>query len=149
MILLENFGGLSTKRLKNFEEKHILRLPVDYRCFLLKNNGGYIENGNFLINDFQGEDRIEVFHGLDLKQRFSNIEYLIETYSDRFNVKVLPIGHDGGGNFICLDVNEGQNYGKVYFYDNEVDNENDDGSLNRDNLYLISNSFTEFLEKLH
>ncbi|MEZ4903851.1 MAG: SMI1/KNR4 family protein [Spirosomataceae bacterium] len=53
-----------------------------------------------------------------------------------------------GGNYVCICL-KGENYGKIYFYDHEVENENEDGTLNWDNLYLIANSFTEFLEKLH
>ena len=149
MKLTENFGGTSPDRIQAFERKNNFKLPKDYSNFLLLNNGGYIEKGVFLINDFQGYDKIEVFHGFELNNEYSNLDYLVDMFPDRFIKNIIPVGRDGGGNYICLNVNEGEDYGKIYFYDHEVDNENNDGTLNWDNLYLVADSFTEFIEKLH
>jgi len=149
MEFLKKFDLISTSRIVEFEEKNNIRLSNDYFDFLKNYNGGYPARDKFKINDSQGTDILDVLHGLDVKPRFSNLDYLVDNYSDRFIHHVIPIGHDAGGNYICLNLKEGTNYGKVYFYDHEIDNEDENGNLNWDNLYLIADSFSEFLEKLY
>lgn len=61
---------------------------------------------------------------------------------------ILPIGHDPGGNYICIALTD-ENYGQIYFYDHEEPNEDSNGNVNWNNLYLVAKSFSEFLNKLH
>ena len=149
MEFLKNFDMIFTPRIIAFEEKNNFKLPDDYFRFLKNYNGGYPTRDKFNISDSQGIDILDVFHGLDVKPRFSNLDYLVDNYTDRFIHHIIPIGHDAGGNYVCLNVNQGNDYGKVYFYDHEVENEDENGNLTWDNLYLIADSFSDFLEKLY
>ncbi len=149
MEFKKKYGFTNTHSIEEFEAQFNILLSLDYKEFLKNENGGIPLKKTFLINNKQGYDTIDIFFGLDMEKPFLSLSYLIESYFDRFPKGILPIGEDPGGNYICLNVNEGEDYGKIYFYDHEVDNENNDGTLNWDNLYLIADSFTEFIAKLH
>ncbi|WP_318010246.1 SMI1/KNR4 family protein [Bacillus sp. 28A-2] len=77
---------------------------------------------------------VELFYGLE--QNDYDIREAIKTYKEQ-----LPeIADVDGGDLICLDVSE-INQGKIYFWDHELgDGEQD--------LFLIANTFTEFIEGL-
>lgn len=147
-MLRKDFGGGTIEKIQNFESKMGYRFPLDYLEFLKNNNGGFPQKKVFLINDAQGQDSLSVFFGVDLANNYISIDYLYENFGDRFPNGVIPIGEDPGGNYVCINLSD-ESYGRIYFYDNEIENENDDGKLTWDNLYLIAASFTEFLEKLH
>ncbi|PSL23627.1 SMI1/KNR4 family protein [Dyadobacter jiangsuensis] len=149
MEFLKKFDSIPSSRIDAFEEKHGFKLPTDYYEFLSTHNGGYPSLDKFEISDSQGADVLDVFHGLDVQSRFCNLDYLLDNYPDKFLKKMIPIAHDPGGNYICLNVNEGDSFGHVYFYDHEISNEGVDGGLTSDNLYLISRSFSEFLLKIY
>lgn len=150
MEFLRENGGIASRSITNFENKYSIVLPISYRKFLIQFNGGLTAKGSevFLINEYQKSSIIDKFYGLNIKES-SNIEFYLDNYYDIFPGGIIPIGEDPGGNYICLNANGNEDYGKIYFYDHEIDNENEDGTLNWNNLYLIANSFTEFLEKLH
>lgn len=147
-MLRKDFGTGTIEKIQYFESRMGLKFPSDYFEFLKKNNGGFPQKKVFLINETQGEDSLSVFFGIDLTNNYISINYLYENYEDRFPKGVIPIGEDPGGNYICINLNE-ESYGKIYFYDHEVENEDENGKLTWNNLYLIADSFTEFLEKLH
>jgi hypothetical protein len=90
-----------------------------------------------------------LFFGINLEKTRFNILGVIEEGFSEFPSGVIPIGEDPGGNYICLNLNEGIDYGKVYFYDHEVENEDDEGNITWDNMYLVADSFKAFIELLH
>jgi len=59
--------------------------------------------------------------------------------------KVIPIAYAGGGNLVCISLEKGV-YG-VYYWDHELEpNEGELPSWN--NMYFLSNSFSDFLKML-
>ena len=64
----------------------------------------------------------------------------------RMPEELVPIAHDPGGNQICIAV-AGPKTGAVYFWDHEEEAD-DDETPGYDNVYLIANSFNEFLNSL-
>lgn len=59
---------------------------------------------------------------------------------------VFSIAHDPGGNLICIDINDD----KVYFWDHEKEvNYSCSDDNDRSNLYLIAESFNEFISILN
>ena len=149
MDFKKKYGSTTLLSIVNFESKYGYLLPEDYKEFLVVQNGGIPLKKVFLINKEEQYDSIDVFFGLDMEKPFLNLDYLVETYQDKFPKSIFPIGEDSGCNYICLNVDKSADYGKIYFYDHEVENEDENCTLNWSNLYLIANSFTEFLEKLH
>ena len=59
----------------------------------------------------------------------------------------LPIGYDaGGGGKTCIAIKEGDDYGKLYYWtDNPYWWKKDDYNY----LFLIANSFTDFINGLY
>ncbi|GAB3939867.1 hypothetical protein GCM10028805_00780 [Spirosoma harenae] len=149
MEFKKQYGSTSRDDIHNLEEKINSKLPADYESFLLTYNGGIPMKNRFLINSSQGFDSISVFFGLSFEKSHLNIDYLLDYYAERFPLGIIPVGEDPGGNYICLDANQGESYGKVYFYDHEIDNEDAQGNPTRDNLFLVADSFTEYLKSLH
>jgi len=126
-------------------------LPDDYKKFLLKFNGGFPEKKIFHIDDQQGEDILSVLYGIDKENKTR--EHLTLAYNFNFlridlPQNILPIGHDPGGNYICMSLSE-DNYGKIYFWDHEVPNEDKNGKTNYNNMYLIAEDFNVFIDNLH
>lgn len=148
MEFKKQYGNTNYEDVRKFEEQVSSKLPADYESFLLTYNGGIPMKNRFLISSSQGFDSISVFFGLSLDKSSLNINYLLDYYAERFPLGIIPIGEDPGGNYICLDANQGGSYGKVYFQDHEIDNEDAQGNPTRDNLFLVADSFTEFLKSL-
>jgi hypothetical protein len=72
----------------------------------------------------------------------------IMLFIHRIPKELIPIGCDGCGNQICLGV-AGERYNKVYFWDHEEEMDGEETEPWYDNIYLIANSFEEFINKLH
>jgi len=134
---------------KQFE----VRIPDDYKAFMLENNGGIPEEDwafDFIV--YGGEDPtssvINYFHtiypqeegGYDSLRRAFSISR-DEGYSPAW---LIPIGSDPGGNIVFLDGSEEGN-GKVLFGDHELE----DPETGYIIMSPIADSFTEFLDKLY
>ena len=112
-------NSISASELKAFENEYNLKLPDDYKQFILSQNGGYPEftlyvnenNDEFLISSFSCIN----FEDADVVSvNDSIITHQIE--EDNIPKHLLPFGLDAGGNDFCISLNE-KDYGKVYkFY---------------------------------
>lgn len=133
--------------LKQAEAEMNKTLPESYRRFLLQHNGGRPSQKYFPLT---GDPRDT--HGM-LEWLFpierGNVYDLVtgNLFLDgRLPDHLVAIGADPGGNQICLSV-AGDDLGKVYFWDHE--DEVEEGETPDDhNVYLIANSFAEFLNGL-
>lgn len=103
-----------------------------------------------LFNAFYGADR-DGLEGYSLRAR-------ARFFKGRMPETIIPIGDDGGAGLICLGI-KGAEAGKVYYWDqaNEPLDEEDyleDFGKQRppeamfQNVYLIANSFDDFLHRL-
>ena len=84
---------------------------------------------------------VDVFFGVDpvkSNQQFS-MEYMLDMYEEQLPKKYVPICGGGPGDLICLSLNK-PNSGKIYYWCHEEPEDQ--------NLFLIANSFTEFIENL-
>lgn len=122
-------------------------LPMEYRSFLLKHNGGEpVEDiFNFKDDKENGSD-VRFFLGIYPDEHRNLLEYL-KTYNGRIPKNLFPIAYDSCGNLICIST-MGSDRGKIYFWDHEMEAyevEEPDYS----NLTLIADSFDEFLNSLH
>ncbi len=130
------------------------RLPGEYREFLLHYVGAFMcdEYVCFHFNevppwaDAEGMMSLDVFYGFT-KGVYGLIQN-IEIFFGRIPATIIPIGDTPFGSQVCLGIS-GDERGKVYFWDKDDereiagDRENDFG-----NVYLIANSFSEFVESL-
>lgn len=137
--------------IKEFEKHINLKLPNDYVEFLLEYNGGRFKEDAYEMLE-PTHKKHGLFQGIDwfftLTEDYNNnLLKNFKLYLNRMPEEFIPIGDDGCGNKICLCI-DGKNYGKVYFWDHNW--ESDEGEEpTYDNLYLIANTFTEFVNKLY
>ncbi len=136
-----------------FERDFNIRLPDDYRAFLLQNNGGrpeedwcfdFVEVGRTevtgsCVSDFYALDPDEVMRWHDLRRaRFAQID------SQKLPDGLLIIAVDPGGNYICMSVAE-EDYGHVVFANHELE-------VSETGYHVVSpvaDSFTDFLDMLY
>lgn len=141
------FGKLSRRSLGAVERKHSLRLPEDYRRFLLKYNGGAPSPMNTI--DFEEEGRstssdVQFFYGIHHGENWASIEWNLECFAGRIVEEGLPIAGDSGGNQYVL-ITRGEREGQIYFWDHEL--ETDPPSYQ--NMSRVADNFAEFTEKLY
>ena len=81
----------------------------------------------------------------------------LRLFNGRMPDTLIPIADDGGGNQICLGV-AGAQLGKVYYWDHDNEWDEDDyeaehgtdmpAEVRFQNVYLVSDSFEEFIGRL-
>lgn len=138
---------LTLEELAAAEQRLKVVFPTDFREFLLKHNGGRPTPNRFLFKDHEGKDSsslVHFFHAI-YDGRIDNLEmkYQFLVSEGRLLPKMAPIANDPFGNLICLSV-AGEDLGNVYFWDHEIEPE----TAGYENMSLIADSFTEFLNKL-
>ncbi len=143
--IVSNNIALNENELDAFLRKIGYKLPNDYLEFLRQHNGGYVKDSysTYFKNGDQKFILTSMF-GLgaddDLKNQF-------EIFKRRIPASCIPIGRDAGGNLVCLNLSE-DNYGFVYFWDHENELEYEEGKITINDLYVIAESFNEFLNSI-
>jgi cell wall assembly regulator SMI1 len=151
-VFSETGKKITNKQIIKIEKKIGCSFPVEYKNFLLTFNGGECEpcGYTFMENSVESEGEIRSFFAIggidgdyDLAENIS--DYVID--EQRMPSLYFPIAEDDGGNLICISCNS-SDYGNIYCWDHE--NECDKEGINnyKDNMYLISLSFDEFIGKL-
>lgn len=127
------------------------RLPAEYKQHLRKFNGGQPEPAGFDIV-WNGQDWTEgwetnsVHYFLAIYDgETSNFLDYYRDFSDRIPADTVPIAYDEGGNLILLGV-EGKNEGKVFFWLQEYES---DDEPNYSNVGFVARNFEKFLNSLH
>jgi SMI1 / KNR4 family (SUKH-1) len=137
------FGKLEPQVLNDFTTKHKLKLPNDYKQFLLEHNGGQpIPWSNKII-----ETNVSWLYGIHQGEYWSNLEAHIEMFEKRIPAKTLPISSDAFGNLFLLSLRK-DTFGEIWFWDHENEAEKS-GKKYFDNITKAGDSFTEFIENLY
>ena len=133
---------LNSTDIKAFETFVGHRLPARYRSFLLKYNGGRPD-----LRDYRNEDgsgaSIERFFSISDSDGNLFDEYRRSASDHILPAHVIPIGDDGGGNWICLSL-DGANAGSTYFWDHD----GADVGGGYDHLQLLTRRFSDLLNGL-
>lgn len=138
MIALKtSFPGTNELAVARFERQLGVRLPEDYRRFLLCCNGGEPMNGAFEVEGW-GSTHVHVFYGLETGYDAYNLDWSRSRLEEVFPDSVIPIACDPGGYKVCLGVRR-RAQGKVYFWDR---------GEQLDALVRIAESFDGFLSGL-
>ncbi|MBK9260029.1 MAG: SMI1/KNR4 family protein [Polyangiaceae bacterium] len=147
-VMEDPFGTITIDAITQFESRRNLSLPDEYKRFLLTSNGGRPVPDAFDVPGWAHENSgMQAFFGVQTGNSY-DLERELDVYDDRIPRDLLPIGCDSFGNIICLGI-EGKRRGKIYFWDHE--DELDENGLHRQdysNVFLVANSFGEFLDKL-
>ncbi len=150
---------ITIKEIEEIERIIGIKLPYAYIKHLLKYNGGHPVNDCYPLIDHilscnilthvktvSCDAQISWFYAI-YNGEYENFLREYKIFSDRLPKGLIPIGRGAGGDLICLSVDT-KTYGKVYFWDRE--NEAPEGEEPWwDNVFLIANSFTDFINSLY
>ncbi|WP_241640820.1 SMI1/KNR4 family protein [Rosenbergiella epipactidis] len=141
--IIDSKGVVSEQELTNLENQLGIKLPIGYREFLKKHNGGYPQPDGFdFADDGSSVDRL--FEVSDSKNE--SITAYFNTYKNRIPKNYFPVAKDPGGNLILIEINGAGS--EIYYWDHE--NEVEDGDVpGMDNMYLIAYNFDEFINNLY
>lgn len=100
------------------EKKYSIIIPIQYKEFLYKYNGGYTPKTKFRVGKISSD--IRGFYGVgDVKLSLNSINL-----REWLGMNLLPIACDSFGNHIVIGLGDGNN-GKIYFCDHEKGNKID------------------------
>lgn len=146
MFMLEifnEFGSVNRIEMDDFEKENGIKLPLDYRKFLLQSNGGKpIADKNLYPPTI-----VTYILGMHNGEYYSSLYKHIEMFKNRLPFSTFPIATDPFGNLFIMSLHE-ENHGHIYFWDHEGEPEIQDGHY-VDNCSFVAYSFTEFIEKLN
>jgi hypothetical protein len=151
--LSKSFGSIDWTRfgpainpddLNAFETRHGLKLPADYRTYLLEVNGGRSLLTELPVPDWPGR-AASGFDFLALLPGDNSLDFWVNFYEGELpEGGFLAIANDAGGNFVLLGT-EKPHVGEVYYWDSSPDWDLDEET---GTMFLVAESFTEFLSKL-
>lgn len=154
--VLFSTGPLAPDRLQAAEHALGIRMPEDYRRFMLQFNGGRPKPRGFDIAWEEGRLGAEDWRTSSLSILYpvedSADENLVSmnrvTFEGRIPKGTLAIASDAGGNVLLLALN-GPYAGKVLFW--VKDHEVEEGAVpGYDNVGLVADSFQDLLDhRLH
>ena len=100
-MLISKFSEIDKDSVEAYEDKFSLKLPNQFRSFILKYNGGETPNTSFKISKESSD--VKAFYGL------GNVKYSLDKVSPQeINGKrYLPIALDSFGNEVVIDVKDG------------------------------------------
>lgn len=148
MDLTDSGPRLSRKDLDKLEKDKHIKLPEDYRKFLLKNNGGITRTEvEFFLDENRYTREAEARCGIDV-QYFYSLDRIRETYDKMISEgsitpSFIPIACDSYGDQILLQSQDELEKG-VFLADCE-------SRTGENGLWIvikITDSFTEFLKML-
>lgn len=144
-MILKGFAGLKDKELREFEKNIGFELPQDYQEFLLKYNGGVINDNknSFKIKELQEITTLDILFGLNLQNTDLDLKNLHKEYASDLLQNMLVIGSDSFGTMIVL-LNQKDDKG-IYYWDYSWEYEQSDEEKNG---YKIAGSFQEFMDNL-
>jgi hypothetical protein len=138
--------ALSETRLVALERAINVSLPVSYRSFLMRFNGGRPNPEFFPIRGLENKSfgAIQYFFWVDDAIQSVNIDWNYKIYKGRIPSNLFPIACDNWGNLICLSL-RGHDRDSVYFWDHDAEHR----PPTYDNVYLVASSFPAFLESIY
>lgn len=134
------------------EEMWRVKLPIDYREFLLDTNGGTpykkefrINNRKYMIVSFlcvlqDTEHHENGYYDIDVV--LSQIEDRLTSNEDLIGCELLPIAELFAGDYLCLDFSNNKDNPIVCVWSHEESGELEPVT------YKVTNSFTEFIQLL-
>jgi hypothetical protein len=121
------------------EKKHGVRIPAEYKEFLLCHNGGHPKRCCFSYGKVPyGDSLVASFFAVD-GPAYMNLAHVVKSYAARLPVDLFPVANDPGGNLILISCARREK-GAVYFWDHEAEG--------KKNVHRIAGSFDAFLAML-
>ena len=132
-----------------FEDQHNLKLPEDYRDFILEVNGGRpVKSWQFDFVEVGDTDSTSsiINYFLSFSNEYNGVQpsYRDRVENEEIPPDMVPIAIDPGGNLILISA-AGEDFGTVCFCDHELE-DSDTGYMI---ISPIEKSFTKFLQSLY
>lgn len=148
MVYRVQRGGppITEERLQRFEEKIGARLSDDYRGFLLEFNGGTpIGPAVFAVPGRRRNytDVLQYLEAIDHENSSLNLENALSQLAGRIPDDAIPIAFCSCGDTVLLSV-RGSRRGQVLMWNHEGE-----GDPDVNNVYVVAESFTEFVDGLY
>jgi hypothetical protein len=126
-----------------FEQRHQIRLPQDYREFLLRHNGGTPVPSAFTFSDDPGSGSVVATLFSLHDKAPADLDRVVKSldWPEAYALGVIRIGRDVGGSGLFL-ATKGKHPGQVLFVDREA-------SLRKPKPVVLADTFDEFLAMLH
>jgi hypothetical protein len=136
------FGTIQLQVIVDFEEANDIKLPEDYKQFLFEHNGG---RPYPCISPVVKSD-VQWIYGMVREPNYASLFWHIEIFQRRIPSWYFPIANDSGGNLYLMSLYH-ENFGMIAFWNHEGET---DGEADQyfDNMRIVANSFTEFLNQL-
>lgn len=143
----------SAAQVADAEAKLQVRLPDDYRAFLMQTNGGYPQPDGFAIAWQQGQppapdwrtSTLSRFYAITEERNSNLLRANTVTFARRLPEQTIAIATDAGSNQLLLALG-GPLAGKVLFW--AKDHEARDGAApGYDNVGVVADSFTDLLQQ--
>ena len=144
---------VSQAEIAHLEQKVEGEFPDDYRSFLLKCNGGYIESNVEYISSFTSKPSefcISSVGGVRHDEPIFSLDSMLVAYHGRIPSDLFWIMSDPCDNAYCIGL-RGENFGQIFFWDHEYEpvKSNWDGGIESSgNTTLIADSFSKFIDGL-
>lgn len=137
-------GSLTIEELEGMEESLGVKLPEEYKRFMLKYNGGVpkVESAGTKIQGTSENMVLQYLMGHKVNKKLSILRWN-EEYKDEIGDEVIVIGMDMGGGIVLLNCEK--NTGEVMYYDDAYGLEETTEEIN---TYEVAGNFEEFVEKL-
>lgn len=129
-MLISKFENCNVKeKVMNIEKQYGITLPIRYKNFLYKYNGGYTPKTRFKAGKISSD--LKGFFGTgDVELSLDNMEL-----GEWLEKSIFPIACDSFGNYIVVGLGDGD-LGKIYFCNHEKGNK----------LAYIAADFNKFVE---
>jgi cell wall assembly regulator SMI1 len=143
MKIYASLAEISDEELASLESDIGLTLPASYREFLKKHNGGRVTPYTFRYYDNGMEifGHISRFLGVANDTEIDSVLRVWKVWQEYLPKSILPIAKDGHGNLLCISLADAD-MGTIYFMDHEVPENNEE------NLFVVADDFSSFLENL-
>ena len=146
-ILTSNqFGKLDVADLEKFEKVNDIRLPEEYRNFLIEHNGGRPEPNTVPLGT--GATDVHYLYGMHEAASWANFFYHLDVYFGRIPNFYMPIGNDSFGNLFIMSLRD-DNFGYVAFWSHEDELKEGDAGEYFENVFHLYSSFTDFVNSLY
>ena len=142
--------------IRRLEERLGIRLPEQYRQFMLAYNGSFVDLNasiRYMEGDMENGLPLQCFFGLCDEDHGYSIESNLDEYVDGSRVmrSFLPIGIDQTDDLVCLKI-KGDNVGSVYAWIFEEEAEPEDVEAENEagweNMYFLAENFDQLIEKI-
>lgn len=127
------------------EFKQAYQIPIQYEQFLIKYNGGILDNNKrsgFYIPALDSYIYLSVLFGLNTHNDMNDLMIINKKFASYLPANMIIIGEDLTNGFIVMDLKDNN---AIYYWD--INSYYDYTSLNS-NAYLISDSIAELFQTI-